>query len=80
MTTYSAGACRDIRPLRRGEVAAWYLSARLLDCLVLLLGTLRGGEKKKKGRECLESMENVETPDSCIVCLASLTERKTTKW
>lgn len=51
MTTYSAGACRDIRPPRRGEVAAWYLSARLLDCLVLLLGTLRGGEKRKKKRE-----------------------------
>lgn len=37
-------------------------------------------ERKKKvgggGKECLGSMENVETRDSCIVCLNSPTERK----
>lgn len=52
MTTYSAGAHRDIRLPCKEEVAACYLSARLFYCLALLLGTLCDEEKKKK-TECL---------------------------
>ena len=47
MTTYYAGAHCDICLPCKEEVAACYLSARLLYCLVLLLGTLRKQKKKE---------------------------------
>lgn len=53
MTTYSAGAHCDIRLPCKAGVAACYLSARLLYCLVLLLGSAHREEKKKKKTECL---------------------------
>lgn len=49
MTTYSTGAHRDIRLPCIEEVAACYLSARLLYCLALLLGTWCE-EKRKANR------------------------------